>query len=162
MLLSGGRHPYNPNITVVPDEVLEWVTTGRSIFSGVPMSPETSPVLYGAGQLRYSYRGVDVIEHSGDTPGFKSLVSRYPRQGLGVVVLSNDGENGGWVMDATKWAVVDHLVFGEEEGRVKWSERCVVMTPLKDAKTEYDWHRFHAVVGAQRKVDPVADSPMVT
>jgi hypothetical protein len=98
--------------------------TGRSILSGVPMSPETSPVLYGAGQLRYSYRGVDIIEHSGDAPGFKGLVSRYPSQGLGVVVLSNDGENGGWVMDAAKWAVVDDLVFGEKEGRVRWSDRC--------------------------------------
>lgn len=123
MLLSNGVHPYNSNVTVVPKEVLDFVTHGRSVISGVPQFPDISPMVYGAAQFRYSYRGLDVLEHGGNNPGFKSQVARFPQKNFGVISLSNDGERGGCVLEAAKWAVVDDLVFGEREGRVKWSER---------------------------------------
>lgn len=80
MLLSNGTHPYNPNVTVVPKEVLDFVTHGRSIISGVPLYPDTSPMVYGAAQYRYSYRGLDLLEHGGNNPGFKSQVARFPQK----------------------------------------------------------------------------------
>lgn len=133
MLLSNGVHPYNPNVTVVPKEVLDFVTHGRSVISGVPQFPDISPMVYGAAQFRYSYRGLDVLEHGGNNPGFKSQVARFPQKDLGVITLSNDGERGGFVLEAAKWAVVDDLVFGDREGRVKWSERYVLQFRLPDS-----------------------------
>jgi hypothetical protein len=37
-------------------------------------------MVYGAGSVRYSYRGYEVIviEHNGGVPGFNSWVSRLP------------------------------------------------------------------------------------
>lgn len=80
MLLSNGAHPFNSSITVVPKEVLSFVTHGRSIISGVPLYPNMSPMVYGAAQFRYAYRGLDVLEHGGNNPGFKSQVARFPEK----------------------------------------------------------------------------------
>ena len=53
---------------------------------------------------------------------------------MGVITLSNDGERGGMVLEAAKWAVVDDLVFGETEKRVNWNE-LYAMAPLLTLKT---------------------------
>ncbi|KAF6765483.1 beta-lactamase/transpeptidase-like protein [Ephemerocybe angulata] len=115
MLLNGGRHPFT-NATIVPPEVIDFVAHGRSVAAGKADFPELSPSTYGAGQFRYSYRGTEIIEHGGNNPGFKSQVARFPEHGLGVVTLSNDGEQGGFVLEAAKWRIVDELVFGAGAG----------------------------------------------
>jgi len=61
---------------------------------GAPAYAELSPVVYGAGQERYSYRGHEIIEHGGSNPGFQTQVARFPHDNLGIVVLSNDDEFG--------------------------------------------------------------------
>jgi hypothetical protein len=78
-----------------------------------------SPKVYGCGQDRYSYRGHEIIEHGGSNPGFKTQVSRFPNDNLGVIVLSND-ENGRSIMETVKWRIVDH-VFGLEP--IDWAQR---------------------------------------
>ena len=50
-----------------------------------------------------------------------------------MITLSNDGERGGMVLEAAKWAVVDDLVFGETEKRVNWSE-LYAMVPFRTLK----------------------------
>ncbi|KAJ7928660.1 hypothetical protein B0H13DRAFT_1476875, partial [Mycena leptocephala] len=67
-----------------------------------------SPVVYGCGQHRFSYRGYDVVEQGGCNPGFKTEVVRFPNDNLGVVVLSND-ENGSHLLAPMKWRIVDHI-----------------------------------------------------
>ncbi|KAJ7877883.1 beta-lactamase/transpeptidase-like protein [Mycena leptocephala] len=113
-----GRHPMT-NETVVPEDVVEHVALGVSVSLGKAEYPELSPEVYGCGQDRYSYRGHEIIEHGGSNPGFKTQVSRFPNDNLGVVVLSND-ENGNSIMETVKWRIVDH-VFDLEP--IDWAQR---------------------------------------
>ncbi|KAF8188844.1 beta-lactamase/transpeptidase-like protein [Mycena galopus ATCC 62051] len=118
MLLNKGRHPIT-NETVVPEDVVEHVALGVSVARGKAAYPELSPVVYGCGQDRSSYRGHELIEHGGSNPGFKTQVARFPNDNLGIIVLSND-ENGDHIMESVKWRIVDH-VFGLEP--IDWAQR---------------------------------------
>ncbi|KAF7341680.1 F-box domain-containing protein [Mycena sanguinolenta] len=118
MLLNKGRHP-TTNETVVPEDVVDHVALGVSVSRGKAAYPELSPVVYGGGQHRMSYRGHELIEHGGDNPGFKTQVTRFPNDNLGVIVLSND-ENGEHIMETVKWQIVDH-VLGLEP--IDWAQR---------------------------------------
>ncbi|KAF9057542.1 beta-lactamase/transpeptidase-like protein [Panaeolus papilionaceus] len=118
MLLNKGRHPYT-NEVVVPEEVIEHVAHGRSITAGKPPYPEMSAQVYGAGQIRYSYQGHDLIEHGGSNPGFKTQVARFPDDNLGIISLSNDNE-GHWLMEAAKFRVADELLGLK---RINWNAR---------------------------------------
>ncbi|KAJ7654078.1 beta-lactamase/transpeptidase-like protein [Mycena polygramma] len=118
MLLNNGSHP-TTNETVVPEDVVEHVAQGVSVARGKAAYPELSPRVYGCGQDRSSYRGHEIIEHGGSNPGFKTQVSRFPNDNLGVVVLSND-ESGGHILESVKWRIVDH-VLGLEP--IDWAQR---------------------------------------
>ncbi|KAJ7754376.1 beta-lactamase/transpeptidase-like protein [Mycena maculata] len=118
MLLNKGRHP-TTNETVIPEDVVEHVALGVSVAAGKATYPELSPVVYGCGQDRSSYRGHELIEHGGSNPGFKTQVARFPNDNLGVIVLSND-ESGGHILESVKWKIVDH-VFGLES--IDWAQR---------------------------------------
>ncbi|KAJ7238309.1 beta-lactamase/transpeptidase-like protein, partial [Mycena haematopus] len=118
MLLNKGRHP-TTNETVVPEDVVDHVALGVSVARGKAAYPELSPVVYGCGQDRSSYRGHELIEHGGSNPGFKTQVSRFPNDNLGVIVLSND-ENGNHILESVKWRIIDH-VFGLEP--IDWAQR---------------------------------------
>ncbi|KAF7343155.1 F-box domain-containing protein [Mycena venus] len=118
MLLNNGRHP-STNETVVPEDVVEHVALGVSVQRGKATYPELSPKVYGCGQDRYSYRGYELIEHGGSNPGFKTQVTRFPNNNLGVIVLSND-ENGNSLMETVKWRIIDH-VFDLEP--IDWTKR---------------------------------------
>lgn len=84
-------------------------------------------MVYGAAIFSYTYRGTHVLEHGGNNPGFKSQVARFPAHNLGVISLSNDGEFGGFVLEATKWRIVDELIFNAKQGKtqrfVDWTSR---------------------------------------
>ncbi|KAF5323782.1 hypothetical protein D9619_012929 [Psilocybe cf. subviscida] len=133
MLLNNGRHPIT-NVTIVPEDVLELVSRGRTVTNGEPPYPEVSVKVYGGGQWRYSYQGRDLIEHGGSNPGFKTQVTRLPRphspfdsddvnaeagDDLAVVALSND-ERGGLPMEAVKWRFIDE-VLGLK--KIEWNDR---------------------------------------
>ncbi len=45
---------------------------------------------YAMGQFIGSYRGLEIIEHSGSDAGFRSHLLRFPKQGVSVIVLAND------------------------------------------------------------------------
>ncbi|KAJ7463154.1 beta-lactamase/transpeptidase-like protein [Mycena latifolia] len=120
MLLNDGRHP-TTNATVVPADVVEHVALGASVSLKKAEYPETSPKVYGCGQNRFSYRGHEIIEHGGSNPGFKTIVSRLPHEGLGLVVLSND-DNGVRVMEPVKFRILDALLGLEP---IDWAQRYV-------------------------------------
>ncbi|KAJ7704705.1 beta-lactamase/transpeptidase-like protein [Mycena metata] len=120
MLVNKGRHP-TTNETVVPEDIVEHVATGVSVARGKAAYPELSPVVYGCGQDISSYRGRVLVEHGGSNPGFKTQVTRFPNDNLGVIVLSND-ENGNHIMETVKWRIIDHI-FGLEP--IDWAQRYV-------------------------------------
>ena len=81
--------------------------------------------MYGPAQFIYSYRGLPILEHGGNNPGFKSQITRVPDHNFGIISLSNNGETGGFVLEAAKWRVIDELAFGAagDEGYVDWTSR---------------------------------------
>ncbi|RDB16293.1 Gigasin-6 [Hypsizygus marmoreus] len=133
-LLNAGCHPDSSfNKTIIPPAVLERIERGVSVSEGKASFPELSPKVYGPAQWRYSYRGHEIIEHGGNNPGFKSQVARFSNlapgtlrtfpnaTGLGIAVFSNDAD-GGVVLEAVKWRIVDEL-FGLEP--IDWYSRYV-------------------------------------
>lgn len=47
-----------------------------------------------------------VIEHTGGVPGFLSVISRFPNDGLGIAVFTN-WDGGGFVMETIKYKVAE-------------------------------------------------------
>ncbi|KAF7327035.1 Beta-lactamase/transpeptidase-like protein [Mycena kentingensis (nom. inval.)] len=75
-------------------------------------------------QLDILAAGIGVEEresgHGGSVLGFKSQVTRFPSQDLGVAVLSNDEAFGGAIMEAIKFRLVDEYLGLEP---IDWTAR---------------------------------------
>ncbi|CAK5282114.1 unnamed protein product [Mycena citricolor] len=108
------------NETIIPAEVIEKAASEIMVYSPIARYPELSPLTYGGGQSRGTYRGFEVIEHGGLTPGFLSQISRIPSQSLGVAVLTNDDSLGNFMMEAIKYRIFDEY-FGLAP--VEWTAR---------------------------------------
>ncbi|KAI0351246.1 beta-lactamase/transpeptidase-like protein [Trametes cingulata] len=79
--------------TVIPHSAYEAVTTAQHVVAGRP-SPDYGPGIlgYGMGWTRWTYRGIEVVSHTGGIPGFSTLTAFSPSSNFGVVVLSNADE----------------------------------------------------------------------
>ncbi|KZP01817.1 beta-lactamase/transpeptidase-like protein [Calocera viscosa TUFC12733] len=123
-MLTNGK---SPDTQVIPISVMEHITTGRSVQTGRPSHPELSAAVYGAGWVRSSYQGRQMLQHTGDAIGWSSLVTFFPDDGLGVVCLSNAGS----VYPAL--GCVTYRVAEDVLGlkRVDWLER---FSPVKDTE----------------------------
>jgi hypothetical protein len=53
-----------------------------------------SPNVYAAGLKVQNYRGLTMVEHAGDLPGYQSELVRFPDQKLSVAVLCNQRDDG--------------------------------------------------------------------
>ncbi|RDB27566.1 hypothetical protein Hypma_003858 [Hypsizygus marmoreus] len=105
-LLQNGVKP-GTNETVIPADVLEKAASGISVWSPKAAFPELSPVVYGGGLGRSSYRGHELLEHGGNVPGYNSQISRLQNDNIGVAVLSNDNSYGGTIVDIIKCHILD-------------------------------------------------------
>ncbi len=74
---------------VVADMHTAYMTTG-----GTPTRPDISVADYGLGWFTDVYRGHVRVHHGGNIDGFSALVSFFPRDGLGFVVLTNKNGTG--------------------------------------------------------------------
>ncbi|KAJ7178172.1 beta-lactamase/transpeptidase-like protein [Mycena filopes] len=118
-LLEEGRHPVSGE-TIIPEQVIRRVSSGITVAAPVAPFPEGSPVVYGGGQFRGTYRGFEYIEHGGSVTGFKSQITRIPTRNFGVAVLSNDESFGTEIVEATKFRIIDEFLGLEA---IDWSER---------------------------------------
>jgi CubicO group peptidase (beta-lactamase class C family) len=50
------------------------------------------PTAYASGLLTYGYRGLPMVEHGGTIGGYNTQLSRFPKQGLSVVLLTNTSD----------------------------------------------------------------------
>ena len=74
--------------------------------------------LYGLGWMITSYRGHLMVEHGGNIDGFSANVGLFPRDSIGIVVLTN--MNGTRITRVVRNYVFDKMVELEE---IDWSER---------------------------------------
>ncbi|KAJ7912362.1 beta-lactamase/transpeptidase-like protein [Mycena leptocephala] len=125
MLILNGQHP-TTNATIIPSSVIEMVATGVTVSDGNADAPELSPLVYGGGQMQSSYRGHVMIEHGGDVPGwftprsqeplhsfdresgFHSQITRFPADGVGIAVLTND-DDGALMKEVIKFRIIDEI-----------------------------------------------------
>ncbi|KAJ7118438.1 beta-lactamase/transpeptidase-like protein [Mycena crocata] len=108
-LLNEGRHP-TTNEIVIPSEIIAQVARGLTVAAPVASFPELSPLVYGGGQIRGSYRGFEFIEHGGSTPGFNSQLTRIPDRNFGVAVMSNDASFGTQIVETIKFRIIDEAL----------------------------------------------------
>ncbi|KAJ7575075.1 beta-lactamase/transpeptidase-like protein [Mycena floridula] len=118
-LLMEGKNP-SSNETVIPAEVVRKVAAGVVVAAGAPTFSEISVAVYGGGQSQASYRGHNLIEHGGGTPGFLTQVTRFPFDNFGIAVFSNDGDFGTMLIEIIKFRILDE-VFGLDP--VDWNQR---------------------------------------
>ncbi|KAJ7475508.1 beta-lactamase/transpeptidase-like protein [Mycena galericulata] len=117
-LLLNGQHPVT-NVTIIPASVIEMAATGVSIATGYIPYPELSPVVYGGGQIQYAYRGHEIVEHNGASPGFFAHVTRFPNDGVGIAVFTNE-DVGVFTNYIIKYRLIDEI-FGMDP--VDWDSR---------------------------------------
>ncbi|KAK7449640.1 hypothetical protein VKT23_013115 [Stygiomarasmius scandens] len=118
-LLLLGKNP-EANEIIIPSEVVQKAATGVSVVSGSSNWPEMSPVVYGGGQAIYSYRGHAVVEHTGGTPGFLTLILRLPSDNVGIAVFTNDNSYGALIMEILNFHIMDQVLRLEA---IDWSTR---------------------------------------
>lgn len=61
----------------------------RMVIPGTPEDAELGHEAYGMGLFVTTYRGKELVHHGGGIDGFISLLSFMPREGLGMIVLTN-------------------------------------------------------------------------
>lgn len=92
MLLNGGVNPVT-NQTIIPEKTFKEITMAHAVTG----TSDGGVSAYGEGWWRSTYRGRDVLQHSGSTSGFASLCTILPSRGeepgISVTVLVNtDGK----------------------------------------------------------------------
>ena len=78
---------------------------------GTPARPDISSSDYGLAWFIDTYRGHQRVEHGGNIDGFSALVSLFPKDGIGFVVLTN--KNGTGLPDLIVQTAADRI-FGLE------------------------------------------------
>lgn len=69
--------------------LLKDIQTPHMVTGGSSTRPEISATSYGLGWFINTYRGHQHVYHGGNIDGFTALVTLFPNDGVGVVVLTN-------------------------------------------------------------------------
>jgi len=77
------------NRTIIPPSVYQNVSYSYSVCADHPADSKHSIEGYGMGWFRSSYRGHDVVYHTGSVPGLSTLVSFLPSDEIGVTIFAN-------------------------------------------------------------------------
>ncbi|THU84499.1 beta-lactamase/transpeptidase-like protein [Dendrothele bispora CBS 962.96] len=145
VLLLEGRNPDN-GAQVIPTDVIRKLASGITVQQPKPDYPELSPIVYGGGQSRGTYRGHEYIEHGGSTIGYKTQITRFPWAKLGVAVFSNDDMYGSNFHEIIKWRLVDEALGLEP---VDWDTRY-----KSSVKSAYAKHKSSALPRPSKPTPP--------
>ncbi|KLO13808.1 beta-lactamase/transpeptidase-like protein [Schizopora paradoxa] len=92
VLLNKGIDPIS-NKTIFPRSVYDILTAPHILMDGNPSAPhEFSISGYGMGWWRSSFKGHEMIQHTGAIPGFSSSIAFFPNDGLGIAILMNTAD----------------------------------------------------------------------
>ena len=115
MLLECGREKEAPagRTCALKPESIRRLWSAQTV-QGTPDPPagleptKASFAAYGLGFGLRDYRGRKVASHTGGLPGYVSLVTLVPEERLGLVVLTNQEENGAF--EAVRYRVLDEYL----------------------------------------------------
>ncbi len=85
--LSGGKNGEGKQL--LPTALIEEMHTPQMAISRPEQYTEALYTSYGLGWFVEAYRGHRRVHHGGNIDGFSALVSLYPDDGLGIVILCN-------------------------------------------------------------------------
>lgn len=94
------------------------IVVSGGLFSALFQQPEMPYLMYGLGWFVQPYRGHEMIHHGGNIDGFSARVTFLPKDGVGVVVLTN--LNGNQLPTVATLHVLDRLLGLEP---LDWSGR---------------------------------------
>ncbi|KAI6121290.1 beta-lactamase/transpeptidase-like protein [Pisolithus sp. B1] len=83
---------------IIPASVYHNTTSSYAVHLDHPVDPYSSIGGYGLGWARQSYRGYDLVAHTGGIPGVSTLASFLPHAEFGVLVFANGGDQDASVM----------------------------------------------------------------
>ncbi|KAI6121289.1 beta-lactamase/transpeptidase-like protein [Pisolithus sp. B1] len=90
---------------IIPASVYHNTTSSYAVYLDHPVDPYSSIGGYGLGWHRQSYRGYDLVAHTGGIPGVSTLASFLPHAEFGVLVFANGGDQ-----DASVMSIALHIV----------------------------------------------------
>lgn len=83
---------------IIPGSVYHNTTSSYAVYLDHPVDHYNSIGGYGLGWSRLSYRGYDLVVHTGGIPGVSTLASFLPYAEFGVLVFANGGDQDASVM----------------------------------------------------------------
>ena len=102
-----GRGTFEGNEVMSAPAIRE-LATPQMVVGGIPDEAHLGPMSYAHGWMVDAYRGNLRIHHGGNIDGFSALVTMFPREGLGIVVLTNQG--GSAIPGLATSAIADRLL----------------------------------------------------
>jgi CubicO group peptidase (beta-lactamase class C family) len=91
VLLHMNRGKYK-DTSVISEVQVQQLHTPQMVIPQISRYPEMPYASYAMGWVVEPYRGYSKIHHSGGIDGFRSLVTLFPTERIGIVVLSNMGQ----------------------------------------------------------------------
>ena len=83
---------YN-NMEVIPNVVIQETMKPLTISSNSIKDKELSYVLYGMGRTMTTYKNHLITEHGGAINGFRSQITLFPEDSLGIIILTNSADH---------------------------------------------------------------------
>jgi CubicO group peptidase (beta-lactamase class C family) len=74
---------------------------------GRAWNPDTIQSSYGLGWSIHDYRGLHMVSHGGAIDGFRAVITLLPREHVGVIVLTNLGNDN--MPEALRWSILDAM-----------------------------------------------------
>lgn len=91
---------------VIPLQVIQKTRKAQTIVGRSTNLFDRNPFnFYGLGWFSESYKGKEIISHTGGVDGFVTSVTLIPEEKLGIVVLTNTDAN--YFYQALKWEIID-------------------------------------------------------
>lgn len=103
---------------IISEAQVRQMHTPQMIVPQVSQYPEMPYASYAMGWGVEPYRGHPMVDHSGGIDGFRSLTTLFPRENIGIVVLSNLGQLN--IPEILTYNIFERLVGLDE---TPWSER---------------------------------------
>jgi len=82
------------NPTVLPASLIQRASTAVEIVKGDFASSTSGIIGYGLAQMAWTYRGVNLLGHTGSVPGQRTNLVRIPEHNTAVMVWTNDDTLG--------------------------------------------------------------------